>query len=388
MRYRWQHLLALLLVGTAGLVAFLPGSARAVGEGGDEAEPARRLPARWRDDPDTYRRLKDEWKAFHKLPPRQQARLRQIDEELNDEPPAVRERLWAVLDRYVAWLERLDEKDRQQVDLATDAAKRLEIIKGLREREWLSHLARASRDPIEQAAPDERPALIEKLRQRERQRRLEWQQALRVQAEAPPRVPPDLLQRVRLYEEKSLIPTLTFAERQELFKARFISWPEHARQLTALAEKHTILVPPSERPGVVNFKDLPEGFRQALFPRPGKPKGFDNHPFKELRDAQGRWPNFALAVERAARARKVALPDKPLGPCKPEEFMPAVQRFVNEQLRTDPAAARRLDEAQGKWPDYPFAVMELAKEKKKRVPGTFLPDPPGFWETAKAAPPE
>src|SRR5437879_3546907 len=107
MRFSWRHLLVLLLVGSSGLLACLPGPARAVGEGGDEAEPVRRLSARWRDDPVEYRRLKDEWKAFHKLPSREQERLRQIDEDLNDEPPAVRARLWAVLDRYTAWLERL-----------------------------------------------------------------------------------------------------------------------------------------------------------------------------------------------------------------------------------------------------------------------------------------
>src|SRR5207253_11128558 len=84
MRYSWRHLLALLLVGAAGLLACVPGPARAVNEGGDEAEAPRRLPARWRDDPAEYRRLKDEWKAFQKLPDREQRRLRQIDEELND----------------------------------------------------------------------------------------------------------------------------------------------------------------------------------------------------------------------------------------------------------------------------------------------------------------
>ena len=44
---------------------------------------------------------------------------------------------------------------------------------------------------------------------------------------------------------------------------------------------------------------------------------------------------------------------------------------------------KRLDEAEGKWPDYPFAVMELAKEQNKPVPGTYLPGPEQFWEKAK-----
>lgn len=32
--------------------------------------------------------------------------------------------------------------------------------------------------------------------------------------------------------------------------------------------------------------------------------------------------------------------------------------------------------------------MELAKEKKKRVPGTFLPGSKEFWDQAKVPPPE
>jgi hypothetical protein len=383
MRDSWRRLLALLLVGAAGLAACLPGPARAVSEGGDEPEPPRRLPARYRDDRAEYRRLKDEWKAFQRLPQKQQERLRQIDDELNDEPPAARARLWAVLFRYTAWLERLDENDRRQVEAAPDPEKKLEVIRGLREAEWVAHLPRADREQIEAAVPAERAALVEKLRRQERERRAQWQAAFRAQGElAQPAVLPDFWPRVRLYEQKSLVPTLTHTEREQLFKAARSSWPEHAQALTALAEKHPILVPPSERAGVVSFRDLPSGYALNFGGKPGKGKDFEGH---RLRDLQGRWPNFALALDRLAKSRKVALPDKPLGPCKPEEFVPAVRKFIDEQLRTDPAAAKRLDEARGKWPDYPFAVMELAKEKKKRVPGTFLPGPKEFWDQAKAA---
>src|SRR5690349_12732977 len=185
MRQLWRRLLVLLLVGTAGVVACLPGPARAVGEGGDEPEP-RRLPARWRDDPAEYRRLKDEWKAFQKLPRARQERLRQIDEDLNDEPPAVRAQLWAVLYRYTAWLDRLDDKDRRLIESAPDPEKKLEIIKGLRETEWVSHLPKADRDQITAATPAERTALIEKFRKREHERRAQWQLAFRAQSEPVP----------------------------------------------------------------------------------------------------------------------------------------------------------------------------------------------------------
>jgi hypothetical protein len=381
MRFTWRHLLVLLLTASAGLLAGLPGPARAVGEGGDEAEPPRRPAARWRDE--EYRHLKDEWKAFQKLPREEQKRLKHFDEDLNDEPPAARARLWGALTRYAAWLERLEDKERQQIESAADSAKKLEIIKALREREWVSHLAKASRERIEQATADDRPKLIEQLRQKERQRRAEWQAALRMQEEAvPPPGQPDFWPQVQMYINRSLRPTLTLGERDELHRAYLRSWADYAQQLTSLAEKHPILVPPAERIGAQYLRDLPNGYLQSLLV---KPKGKDGEAHT-IRNLQGRWPDFALEVARAAHARKISLPDKPLGPCKPEEFVPVVQRFINTELRKDSAIAKKLDEAQGKWPDYPLAVMSLAREKRLRVPGTFLPGPKSYWDQAKVAP--
>jgi hypothetical protein len=387
MRTSWRHLLALLLLPAAVFVASLPGPARAVGEGGDEPETPHKHALPWRDDPEQYRRLKEEWKAFRKLPAEKQDRVRLLDEQLNEEPPAVRARLWAVLDRYNAWLKGLDEKDRQRVDAAPDTDKKLDVIRGLREREWVSHLARAERERIEQAAPEERPKLVEAVRQKERKKRADWQTALRQQGEAPPpQMQANLWPRVRQYEEKALVPTLSEKERNELAKAALSSWPEHALKLTELSQRHPILLPPSEQVGVVKFADpvLPPNYALQLFGKQPRPKEGEGRRLHELRELQGRWPNFALELDKVAKARKAALPDKPLGPCEPGAFIKDVQDFINKELRTDAAAAKKLDEAQGKWPDYPQAVMQLAKEKKQRVPGTFLPGPREFWERAKA----
>src|SRR5262249_10062963 len=107
---------------------------------------------------------------------------------------------------------------------------------------------------------------------------------------------------------------------------------------------------------------------------------------RKLIELQGRWPDFALEFDKQARNnRRIRMPDKPLGPCKPDEFVAPVRQFIDE-LRTDPTAAKKLDEARGKWPDYPFAIMSLAKEKNKRVPGTYLPGAKDFWDQAKSQP--
>jgi AcrR family transcriptional regulator len=383
MRTSWRHLLTALLVLAAGLTAFIPGPARATGEAGDDTEAPRKQALPWHDNPEQYRRLKEEWKAFHKLPPDRQERLRQFDEQLNEEPPAVRARLWAVLDRYTTWLKGLDEKDRQQIESAPDADHKLEVIRGLREREWVSHLARAERERIERAPPEERAKLIETIRQQERKRQDEWQAAVLVANETPPpQLQGNLWPRIRLYEQKSLVPTLTHTERDELAKAARSSWPEHAQALLDLSAKHPILLPPSEHLGVVSFADplLPKGYAQQFAGKGGRPREGEA---RRLRELQGRWPNFALELDKAARARRVALPDRPLGPCRPEDFVKEVQTFVKD-LRKDAAAAKKLDETAGKWPDYPLAVMELAKERKKTVPGTVLPGQKELAEQAKA----
>ena len=109
-------------------------------------------------------------------------------------------------------------------------------------------------------------------------------------------------------------------------------------------------------------------------------------PWRQLQRLEGRWPDYALAVAEAAQARGVPLPEAPLGPCTAEEFTAAVQEFL-EQLEREAEAAEALSRARGKWPDYPRAVMRLSRERGQKVPGTYLPGPPEFWERMRAAPP-
>ena len=52
------------------------------------------------------------------------------------------------------------------------------------------------------------------------------------------------------------------------------------------------------------------------------------------------------------------------------------------------AVAKALDEAQGKWPDYPRLVVDLARKHKQPLVGWTLPTPPNqpqFWDRLRAA---
>src|SRR5207247_1084476 len=104
-------------------------------------------------------------------------RIRELDRDLREEDLTTQAHLLRVLDRYSTWLERLADDDRARVEAASDSGERLRVVKELREREWIAHLARADQDRIRHAGADERGKIIDELRNDERSRRRKWQTA-------------------------------------------------------------------------------------------------------------------------------------------------------------------------------------------------------------------
>jgi hypothetical protein len=114
----------------------------------------------------------------------------------------------------------------------------------------------------------------------------------------------------------------------------------------------------------------------------------DARQVRRVREARNKWPDFALALHEAAESKGVTL-YKPLGPCTLKDFVPAVQKFYEQKLgpellkEANQADLKKLENAQGKWPDFPFAFMDLAKKYKLKVPGTFLGGSPELWKAAR-----
>src|SRR5205085_12012210 len=77
------------------------------------ADRGRRLIDKYRADPERYARLERDFLA---LPADRQERVRQFDRALYDLPRDKRRRLWGVLQRYAAWVERLPEEDQRQIE--------------------------------------------------------------------------------------------------------------------------------------------------------------------------------------------------------------------------------------------------------------------------------
>jgi hypothetical protein len=149
-------------------------------------------------------------------------------------------------------------------------------------------------------------------------------------------------------------------------------WFLYGLQVWRLADRHPSLPRPRDKPPMLSARDLPDA----------KPKRPFLTPALEKRQTAGKWPDFAKDVAALLNARKQIAPfsTSVLGPCKPGDFPDAVETVLAElqPLLTD-AERKELKKAEGRWPDYPATLVRLAERKDKPVPGVTLPGPPSKW---------
>ncbi len=363
-----------------------------------DAEPPRHdpLPAADRE------RLIEQFRGF--TPARQQ-QLRTLHQQLNDPTLNDRSPLVLTLEGYAVWLARLPDADRKRV-LEAPPSERLEVVRQVSEKRWREELPLRQADSLKHVeGAEERLELLQTFRAEAADRRQEWEYAQRQwQAvsgrERPkdwkpwPFDQPNADKQVDEYIRLALgvDPTkplakpvkgekpevqsswrLTPAEVNELLEhrqaaARGERWFSYCVLLLKLSEKYPTL----PRPGpngklVVKKDDLPPGYQM--------PKD----DVIKRRAIVGRWPDFAEEVYRASsKDGKLSQ----LGPCKPDEFTPAVKEFATATLpaKLNTTEKERLKGLEGKWPDYPKEMLRLAREKNLSVPEVTLPGEPDLWK--------
>jgi hypothetical protein len=360
-----------LILATLLLAAALPVLAFPESAPDEPADRGRRLIDKYRADPERYARLERDFLA---LPADRQERIRQFDRALYDLPRDKRQRLWGVLQRYTAWVERLPEEDRKQIEAAGDRDERLRVVRRLREREFVERLPRAERDDFAKLPEAERPDRLAALRREERQRRLDWGLGVR----PPPRTPkPAEMEEVQAFVEKQLRPALNEDDKEQLkeqMKNAEGKWPQTARLIQELSDRY--LLPPLPSGQIVRWRQLPPEYHEAM-PRIAleRKQLWDN-----LQKQDGKWPQFALAVVEMPAKHKYpkALPTTPLGASRPEEFSPDVRAFIETKLTDDDR--KQLHDAEGRWPEYPRLLHELARRRNLSIPGLSPPGPRDIWE--------
>jgi hypothetical protein len=334
--------------------------------------------------------LRRQYAWFQAQDPGRQQQLRKLDADFRQLAPEDQARLTRVMQAYNAWLAKLPETDRQRLLAAPSAAERLEEVRRLREREWVESLPRPYREEFAALDADARRQKVAEWRAEEAERREEWALAQKHWAENPAgKVPPVFANERPAVEAFALHlrENLTEPERRSLDDARLGLdesglWFGYGFVLMRLADQHPIF--PWKIVGPKEWKELPEEVRRAV-PQPRSMP-------REMRRAEGRWPEFAVEVAAYCKTKNLSIP--PLSDCRKDQMPPEVVQVVDKlekdlkKTEAGRADLKALDEAQGKWPDYPRLVVELARRHKQPLTGWTLPTPPGqpqFWDRLRAA---
>ncbi len=339
--------------------------------------------------------------VFKSFPPARQQQLRQLDQQIHDLPADEQERLGRVLETYAVWLDRLPDLDRRRVLMANTPSERLVEVRQTKEKYWQDGLPQRQKEQLKVAGdPEVKVGLLERWKQADRVRREEWGLARRNYDEIQGGGKPwpfsdpvlaaqvddyvkavfkvDLAKSEPKFGEVNSPVRLTREEYVEL-KSRHEAakkdglWFLYGVMVYRLSLAHPGLPEPGGDKGpmtdIVHPSDLSRELRK---------KGVNFQQEKKF--SRGKWPEFALEVTETCR--KINFVHEPFGPCKPGAFTEPVNLFLVElqQKKLAPAERERLKKDEGKWPEYPRLMIELAREHNLPVPGATLPGAPQDWQ--------
>jgi hypothetical protein len=364
----------------------------------DEIEANRVRLIKMRDDPAAYAELMRQTRDFLRLPEQRREQMVQLDQDLRQQDPAKRARLTTVLKRYANWQQRLNAADLKRLGDAATGQDRLRVVRELRERDWVRRFPKVQRDQLARLSVRERTALIRQIRQERQRQKAQWQLAGRFWEELMKKVPlptrlTELPPDIRAFFDDYLKPRLSPEELAALAKAEG-RWPDYPRQLVAVADRHPPALPGSTGPR--RLSELPEALRfhlrkglRKFRPKLASDEAADKVIAKNVRNAEGKWPEFGTAVTDLARRNKILLPHE-LWPSRYFELSMPVRQFVEDRLKPalTPDERKRLDGAVFSWPRFPQAIQELASAHGLRVPWHTLPGPTEFWNKYRFDVPE
>ncbi len=344
----------------------------------------RQLLQQWRSDPEHSARLERDLRAFWSLPETKRQRLRRLDRDLHQLDAKTRSRLWTVVERYSVWLDRLPDDKRQQIESAADARERLRLIQEVRDRQWIEHLPLKVREGLLNLPAQERSTRLAQLREQELRQRKLWQRPLGAtpRGTKQPAHLHDFPKEVQEFVQTHLLPRLTPDEEMQ-YRQSVGHWPAFPHLLMQLSEHYPVLPPlPAPQRPVTRYEELPEKAKGIAGAKPLWERRTEE--WKKLQQVQDKWPQWAETfVSLLTDEQRKAMP--PLGASRPGEFPIAIQTFIDTTLKTHVKGVefRKLREAEGRWPDYPWRLLDLAHKHHLQVPGMSLPGPAELWEDAR-----
>ncbi len=296
------------------------------------------------------------------------------------------------------WLEQLRKDDPQAwqaIKDAPDEATRQALIKDQRDREWMQGQPKAHRDQWAKLQGEARGKFVAKLRLEERQKHQRWEIAqrfwkeLETQKLLPCRLSdfvvdfkgkgkePTKVNRVETYVNDYLKPYMTLQEEEQLREAEG-HWPDYPMALVEIASRRTPAMPPQGKEPR-NFNDLPRPIKKALTEIKGKET---KKAAKHYRQLDGSAAFASRLVEMAANDGKLPFEHEYLV-SNPAYLQTAMKNFYKNELRPavekDPDDFRKLTGSEGKWPEFPLAIQELARKYNLPSPPWFVLPEPDRW---------
>jgi hypothetical protein len=341
------------------------------------------------NNPEYFVRLQRRYERFQALPPAEQERVRQLDRDLFDKEPHSQAHLMRVLEEYVAWLTRLNEPDRQRVLSAPSREERLKIIQELRLQQWVDHLPAAQKEELRRESNDKnRLELIKQWRKDEIAWRQDWNdirhytEILKFKGPKLPFRDEKFRADVRAFVDKRLKPMLAPDELALLQTAADEQNPmmpfRWFRVVYWLSEKHPVL---GLEPKHQSLAFLPKEYQSILAKMPAATA--------RLQVKENKWPDYPLEVmttihRRAEKGKDFKEPKEQLGPSRADDFPPHVQSFIHSKLEpalTESVDKEKLAKAHGHWPEYPLALLDLARKHNLSIPELMLPREPQEWDS-------
>jgi hypothetical protein len=259
----------------------------------EDVEPQRARLQAIRKNADEYARLRESWNAFQSQSDKRKDAVKKLDQDLHALNPTRQQRYSKVLVRYADWLDRLKKTDAnafKAIANAPDGAARLALVKDQRDREWMETQPKAIREQWAKLQGEARSKFVAERRQEERTRAQHWLVASRFWKEL---------------DNKQPLP------------ARIGDFTYKAKKGAKDKDTGKIKDPVEVNP-VKDYVD------QYLFPflTPAEKKQLD--------DAEGRWPDYPIALVAIASHHPTVLP--PRTPTKFKELPDSVQRRFDKKL--------------------------------------------------------
>ena len=351
---------------------------------GEQEQKYQSLLKKLKASPEHYNQLLENYKSFQALPKEKQKTLKDLDDAIyqlmksydsyqtlgKEKQIALKKtagksdsqeagRLLEVFQKFGEWYEALDLTEKDNLAKASHPDGRIAEIKKILTNQWISRLPKSDSDALLKLEEPMRAIQIVKMKKEEQ---------IRVAQSF------DKKKKGGLYLEETqkfitqIKQQLSSEQLEKVAKLEGKKGP-FVKMILDFAEDNPPL--PLNKMGVkyLSPKDLPpEVSAQLKSLKPGVYK------LGELTKNEKKWPAFARGVTEIIRKSDPSF-NYEFGACKfndlPEDIRTVVENELFQMLQDDEKAKLQLVE--GKWPDYPLMLRDLARIHLVTIPGISIP---------------